>query len=166
MESTERSILDQYCGSMFWVRNFISNCIYAIVIYSHVDKGQCQNRIISECIKRLRFCLIDSQNSNITWYTEYPTLTPCFKLTALTWFPCFYLWLWSSYHVYIAKSSTAKGIPWTILNITKFGICLGLIILETAHLIKKLTSSPDVFLDRLLIHSLILKICTFVRTLH
>lgn len=102
----------------------------------------------------------------MSWDTTSPHLSPCFRHTALVWVPCLFLWLWAPYHVYTAKSSRSKQIPWTLLNGAKFGVGASLLILQAAYLVVLLTASADVVADRLVVHALFLKCATLALSLY
>jgi ATP-binding cassette subfamily C (CFTR/MRP) protein 1 len=59
----------------------------------------------------MNFCSDEFWNSSLTWYTENPNLTLCFRNTALTWLPCAILWLAAPIWFHHLKSHTPKLIP-------------------------------------------------------
>ncbi|XP_071454824.1 multidrug resistance-associated protein 1 isoform X2 [Hetaerina americana] len=84
---------------------------------------------------------------NVTWYTDYPEFTPCFKKTLLVWIPCIFLWVFSPLEFYYILKSKNKNIPWTILNLSKFFIKAVLItvtIVDWSHSINA-SSSIEVY---------------------
>ncbi|XP_046388373.1 multidrug resistance-associated protein 1 isoform X3 [Ischnura elegans] len=93
------------------------------------------------------FCGDKFWDLNVTWNTDYPDFTSCFKKTVLVWIPCLFLWVFSPLEFYYVIISKNRNIPWTILNITKFFITAVLIIVaivDLAHFIN-VSSSDDVY---------------------
>ncbi|XP_021917145.1 multidrug resistance-associated protein 1 isoform X2 [Zootermopsis nevadensis] len=80
------------------------------------------------------FCNSTFWNSNETWYTENPELSPCFQNTVLVWIPCLFLWVFSPLETYYILHSKTRNIPWNWLNITKLVLTVVLVILATADL--------------------------------
>ncbi|XP_048480556.1 multidrug resistance-associated protein 1 isoform X3 [Plutella xylostella] len=80
------------------------------------------------------FCGSQFWDSNLTWYTEDPTFTPCFEKTVLVWAPCLFLWLASVFEAYYILNSKEGVIPWNVLNITKLSLTSLLIVLTFVDL--------------------------------
>ena len=59
----------------------------------------------------MNFCSDEFWNSNLTWYTENPNLTVCFRNTLLTWLPCAVLWLSAPIWFHHLKNHSPKLIP-------------------------------------------------------
>lgn len=74
------------------------------------------------------------QDSNLTWHTDNPDLTPCFEKTVLVWTPCIYLWIASLLDAYYIFYSKERNIPWNILNISKLIVTCLLIVLKFVDL--------------------------------
>nr|CAD7258793.1 unnamed protein product [Timema shepardi] len=68
------------------------------------------------------------QDTNLTWNTTDPDLTPCFQKTVLVWIPCSFLWLFSSLETYYILHSKTKNVPWNWLNISKIALTIALIV--------------------------------------
>nr|CAD7457915.1 unnamed protein product [Timema tahoe] len=73
-----------------------------------------------------------NQDTNLTWNTTDPDLTPCFQKTVLVWIPCSFLWLFSSLETYYILHSKTKNVPWNWLNISKIILTALLIVLSIA----------------------------------
>nr|CAD7444835.1 unnamed protein product [Timema bartmani] len=71
-------------------------------------------------------------DTNLTWNTTDPDLTPCFQKTVLVWIPCSFLWLFSSLETYYILHSKTKNVPWNWLNISKIILTALLIVLSIA----------------------------------
>ncbi|XP_059046549.1 multidrug resistance-associated protein 1 isoform X1 [Achroia grisella] len=80
------------------------------------------------------FCGSDFWDSNLTWYTNNPELTPCFQKTVLVWIPCLYLWVAALLDIYYILHSKERNIPWNILNISKLAITCLLIVVKFVDL--------------------------------
>ncbi|XP_026315306.1 multidrug resistance-associated protein 1 isoform X2 [Hyposmocoma kahamanoa] len=80
------------------------------------------------------FCGSPFWDSNLTWHTENPDLTPCFEKTVLVWTPCIYLWVASLLEAYYIFNSKERNIPWNILNISKLIVTCLLIVLKFVDL--------------------------------
>nr|CAD7454509.1 unnamed protein product [Timema tahoe] len=59
------------------------------------------------------------KDANLTWYTEDPDVTECFQKTALVWFPCLFLWLFTPLEYYYMRCSKSRDIPWNWYNGSK-----------------------------------------------
>ena len=65
-----------------------------------------------------------SQDSNVTWNTPSPDLTPCFQRTVLPWIPCVLLLVLSPLRLYgLSSQKSSKNAPdsnhsW--LSLTKY----------------------------------------------
>ncbi|CAG2053139.1 unnamed protein product [Timema podura] len=78
------------------------------------------------------FCGSVFWDTNLTWNTTDPDLTPCFQKTVLVWIPCSFLWLFSSLETYYILHSKTKNVPWNWLNISKIILTALLIVLSIA----------------------------------
>nr|CAD7573697.1 unnamed protein product [Timema californicum] len=78
------------------------------------------------------FCGSVFWDTNLTWNTTDPDLTPCFQKTVLVWIPCSFLWLFSSLETYYILHSKTKNVPWNWLNISKIILTAILIVLSIA----------------------------------
>ncbi|XP_035434176.2 multidrug resistance-associated protein 1 [Spodoptera frugiperda] len=81
------------------------------------------------------FCGSTFWDSNLTWYTDNPDLSPCFQKTFLVWVPCAFMWVAALVDVYHIVSSKEGNIPWNKLNISKLVIALSLVVLQILNLI-------------------------------
>eukprot|EP00105_Crassostrea_gigas_P001880 XP_011414218.1 PREDICTED: multidrug resistance-associated protein 1 [Crassostrea gigas] len=72
-------------------------------------------------------------DSNVTWNTAYPDLTPCFQKTILRWIPCILLLVLSPLRLWIlsSKESSRQSQPvcHSALSLAKYVLCLGLALL-------------------------------------
>ncbi|XP_049867758.1 multidrug resistance-associated protein 1 isoform X3 [Pectinophora gossypiella] len=97
------------------------------------------------------FCGSKFWDSNLTWYTDSPELTPCFEKTVLVWVPCIYLWVFACLEAYYILNSKERNIPWNMLNISKLIITFLLIVLKfvdlgvTVHRSSKEDEEEEVF---------------------
>ncbi|XP_031762816.2 multidrug resistance-associated protein 1 isoform X5 [Galleria mellonella] len=80
------------------------------------------------------FCGSKFWDSNLTWYTDSPELTPCFQKTVLIWIPCLYLWVTALFDMYYILHSKERNIPWNLLNISKLAITCLLIVVKFVDL--------------------------------
>ncbi|XP_035434175.2 multidrug resistance-associated protein 1 isoform X1 [Spodoptera frugiperda] len=109
------------------------------------------------------FCGSEFWNSNLTWYTDSPELTPCFQKTVLVWTPCLYLWVAAFLDTYYILNSKERNIPWNILNISKLFITCLLIVLKFVDLgvTVHTSSQEDMAVFSADYYSPIIKILTF-----
>ncbi|XP_047509490.1 multidrug resistance-associated protein 1 isoform X4 [Pieris napi] len=111
-----------------------------------------------------QFCGSKFWDSNLTWNTDSPELTPCFEKTVLIWIPCAFLWVGALLETYYILNSKERNIPWNIFNISKLIITILLIVLKfvdlgvTVHKASK--EEEDVF--NVDFYGPIVKILTFV----
>lgn len=72
---------------------------------------------------RLRFffesTILFFQDANLTWYTENPDFTVCFKKSVLVWIPCTFLWTCLPFEIHKLRNSKTRDIPLTLFNINK-----------------------------------------------
>ncbi|CAG7784814.1 unnamed protein product [Allacma fusca] len=73
------------------------------------------------------FCGSKFWDSNLTWYTDSPDLTPCFQSTILVWIPFGFLWLFALVDVYISLQSRQLPLPRNCFNTSKL-ILVGLLL--------------------------------------
>ncbi|CAF4848492.1 unnamed protein product [Pieris macdunnoughi] len=111
-----------------------------------------------------QFCGSKFWDSNLTWNTDSPELTPCFEKTVLIWIPCAFLWVGALLETYYILNSKERNIPWNIFNISKLIITILLIVLKfvdlgvTVHKASK--EEEDVF--NVDFYGPVVKILTFV----
>ncbi|XP_066905600.1 multidrug resistance-associated protein 1 [Halyomorpha halys] len=72
------------------------------------------------------FCGSPFWDSNLTWNSDYPQLTPCFEKTVFVWLPCVFLWVFSCIDIFITFNSKSRDIPWNWKNLGKL-VVLGLL---------------------------------------
>ncbi|KAL4706573.1 hypothetical protein ACJJTC_015771, partial [Scirpophaga incertulas] len=82
-------------------------------------------------------------DSNLTWYTDNPQLSPCIHKTVLIWIPCVYLWVAAFLEIYYMLFSKERNIPWNTLNISKFLVNCVLIVLMFVDLGVKVHNSSQ-----------------------
>ncbi|CAH1406918.1 unnamed protein product [Nezara viridula] len=93
------------------------------------------------------FCGSRFWESNYTWDTETPRLTPCIEKTVL-WIPCLFLWMFSCVDIFYIYTSKSRNIPWNwrnILKLVSLALLLGLCIFELGYNIFK--SDPAYLVD-------------------
>ncbi|XP_045532540.1 multidrug resistance-associated protein 1 isoform X2 [Pieris brassicae] len=81
-----------------------------------------------------QFCGSKFWDSNLTWNTDSPELTPCFQKTVLIWTPCAFLWVGALLETYYILNSKERNVPWNIFNISKLIITILLIVLKFVDL--------------------------------
>ncbi|XP_023349637.1 canalicular multispecific organic anion transporter 2 isoform X2 [Eurytemora carolleeae] len=69
--------------------------------------------------KYLPFCRSKVWDSDITWNTEYPDFTSCFKFTLLIYIPAGILFIGFPFEINKCLTSRHRLIPWGFLNISK-----------------------------------------------
>nr|CAD7256942.1 unnamed protein product [Timema shepardi] len=74
------------------------------------------------------------KDANLTWYTEDPDVTECFQKTALVWFPCLFLWLFTPLEYYYMHCSKSRDIPWNWYNGSKMVLTILLVLLSAGEL--------------------------------
>nr|CAD7402137.1 unnamed protein product [Timema poppensis] len=77
---------------------------------------------------------VSVQDANLTWYTEDPDVTECFQKTALVWFPCLFLWLFTPLEYYYMHCSKSRDIPWNWYNGSKMVLTILLVLLSAGEL--------------------------------
>lgn len=90
------------------------------------------------------FCGSRFWDSNLTWYTEDPDLTPCFQQTVLVWTPCAFLWVFSLIELYYLRNGRNRNVPWSMVNISKLVVISALIVLTLVDLIKAISTEVSV----------------------
>ncbi|KAK8780150.1 hypothetical protein V5799_018514 [Amblyomma americanum] len=76
------------------------------------------------------FCRTPLWQSNVTWHTDYPRLTPCFENTVLTWIPFSVLVLFLPFKVSSSMGPRVKAYPMTLLSYAKYAFTLYLSLLR------------------------------------
>ncbi|XP_053202213.1 multidrug resistance-associated protein 1-like [Panonychus citri] len=74
-------------------------------------------------------------NHNLTWNTNQPKLTRCFHQTVLNWLPALFLSLFSIFEVTKIIKLQKKFIHWNIINRSRLGLTIFLIIINFIQLI-------------------------------
>ncbi|KAJ8895383.1 hypothetical protein PR048_000715 [Dryococelus australis] len=59
------------------------------------------------------------KDSNLTWNTDDPDVTPCFQRTVLVWLPCAFLWALSPVEAYFIVRKWQGSIVWNWRNVSK-----------------------------------------------
>ena len=73
------------------------------------------------------FCGGQFWNQSVTWNTEDPDFTSCFQSTLLCWLPAGFLLLTTPFEVTSWQTSHCPRIPFTVLNLSKLLVSLGLV---------------------------------------
>lgn len=100
------------------------------------------------------------KDSNRTWHSENPDLTPCFQQTVLVYVPCAFLWLFSILEIYYIRNSGDRNIPKNFLNQAKLLLTAVLIILTIIDLVYAINSDDNSHAVHF--YSPVIKIATFV----
>ncbi|XP_073979857.1 multidrug-Resistance like Protein 1 isoform X7 [Rhodnius prolixus] len=85
-----------------------------------------------------RFCDSPFWDTDLTWNTDFPLLTPCFEKTVLVWIPCLFLWVFLPFDIYYIYKSKNKNIPWNWRNILKLVISLLMVLICCIDLVYSL----------------------------
>ena len=128
--------MDDFCGSKFWVR-----------------------RNLFEICRHFKICEI-SQDKNLTWETDNPTLTPCFEQTALVYAPCALLWSFTLLEIYSMRQSYDKNIRVNFLNISKLILTALITIITICDLVYAMTYDGPTYAVHY--YTPVIKIATFV----
>ena len=112
------------------------------------------------------FCESEFWDSNLTWYTEQPQLTPCFQSTVLVYTPALSLVLLGAWDLVTCYYSRSRTIPWSGRLIAKLiltSVALALALLELVSAIYVYTTVDTLFLADIL--APLVKICSFTMSL-
>ncbi|XP_008553086.1 multidrug resistance-associated protein 1 isoform X1 [Microplitis demolitor] len=107
------------------------------------------------------FCGSTFWDSNLTWYTEDPEITPCFQKTVLVWAPCIFLWIFSLLETYYLINSKRKNIPYTWKFISKGVLTIVLIVLSIVDLAVAIHNSNYTTVFNVEYYTPFIKIITF-----
>ena len=89
------------------------------------------------------FCGGEFWNSSFSWNTEDPDFTECFQNTLLAWLPAAFLLLTTPFEVTSWQSSHCPRIPFTVLNLSKLLVSLGLVALCITEMVFLEDTSVD-----------------------
>lgn len=70
------------------------------------------------------FCDTPLWQSNVTWHTNYPRLTPCFEQTVLTWIPFSVLVVFFPIKLLSSVGPRVPSYPMTLLSYAKYALTL------------------------------------------
>lgn len=76
------------------------------------------------------FCSTPLWQSNVTWNTDYPRLTPCFENTVLTWIPFSVLVVYLPFKMVSSLGPKVRPYPMTLLSYAKYAFMLYLCLLR------------------------------------
>lgn len=76
------------------------------------------------------FCSTPLWQPNVTWYTDYPRLTPCFENTVLTWIPFSVLVVFLPFKMVSSIGPKVPPYPMTLLSYAKYAFMLYLCLLR------------------------------------
>lgn len=133
--------MDEFCGSTFWV----SSCHYHMISFDFL----------------IFVKLLNLKDSNLTWHSDNPDLTPCFQQTVLVWVPCAFLWIFTLLEIYYIKHSGDKNIPKNFLNQSKLTLTAFLAILSISDLVYAINYDEGASYP-LHFYSPVIKIASFV----
>ncbi|XP_057325981.1 multidrug resistance-associated protein 1 isoform X3 [Microplitis mediator] len=108
-----------------------------------------------------QFCGSTFWDSNLTWYTEDPEITPCFQKSVLVWAPCIFLWVFSLLETYYLINSKRKNIPYTWKFISKGVLTIVLIVLSVVDLAVAIHNSNYTTVFNVDYYTPFIKIITF-----
>uniref|UniRef100_A0A069DZT4 ABC-type glutathione-S-conjugate transporter n=1 Tax=Panstrongylus megistus TaxID=65343 RepID=A0A069DZT4_9HEMI len=111
-----------------------------------------------------RFCDSPFWDTNLTWNTDFPLLTPCFEKTVLVWVPCLFLWAFLPFDIYYIYTSKNRNIPWNWKNILKLVVSVLMVLIcciEFVYTLVKLFGNADV-VHQVDIYTPIIKIAAIV----
>lgn len=80
--------------------------------------------------KTIPLCSTPLWDANLTWWTENPDFTPCFHKTVMQYVPFALLLLLSPYQFYSMFKSRHRGIPISLICITRIILTTLLVVLE------------------------------------
>ena len=112
------------------------------------------------------FCESEFWDSNLTWYTERPQLTPCFQSTVLVYTPALGLVLVGAWDLVTCYQSRSRTVPWSSRLIAKLSlttVALALALLEMVSAIYVYTTVNTLFLADIL--APVVKISSFIMSL-
>ena len=89
------------------------------------------------------FCGGEFWNSSFTWNTEDPDFTECFQNTLLAWLPAAFLLFTTPFEVTSWQSSHCPRIPFTVLNVSKLLVSMGLVAVTVTELVGLDGSNSD-----------------------
>ena len=89
------------------------------------------------------FCGGELWNRSTVWDTEDPDFTECFHNTVLSWLPAAFLLLTTPFEVTSWQSSQCPRLPFTVLNVSKLLLSLGLVAVTVTELVMLEDSSLD-----------------------
>ena len=109
------------------------------------------------------FCGGKLWDLSATWNTDDPDFTKCFENTVLAWIPAGFLILTTPFEVTTWQDSKCPRIPFTVLNVTKILLTIGLMMACVAELVI-LESSDIVVADAEYVGSAV-EACAYLYTL-
>ena len=112
------------------------------------------------------FCESEFWDSNLTWYTERPQLTPCFQSTVLVYTPALSLVLVGAWDLVTCYHSRSRTVPWSSRLIAKLSltsVALALALLELVSAIYVYTTVHTLFLADII--APVVKILSFIMSL-
>lgn len=125
--------------------------------------GECsQFKLLNDILLFVRHFSFTSQDTNRTWNTNNPDLTPCFEQTALVYAPCAFLWVFTLLEIYYIKKSGDRNIPLNFLNISKLLLTAAIAILTIIDIVYALTTDYTTYPVHF--YTPVIKLATFVST--
>ncbi|XP_066905601.1 multidrug resistance-associated protein 1 [Halyomorpha halys] len=91
------------------------------------------------------FCGSPFWDTNLTWNSEHPQLTPCFEKTAMVWAPGLFLWLFSCIDIFFTFNSKTRNIPWNWKCLGRLIVLGLLIVLCIAEFIYYMNTAEEYF---------------------
>ena len=89
------------------------------------------------------FCGGEFWNESVSWNTESPDFTSCFQRTLLSWLPAGFLLVTTPFEVTSWQSSHCPRIPFTVLNLSKLLVSLGLVAVCVTEMVLLEDASVD-----------------------
>lgn len=102
------------------------------------------------------------KDSNLTWHSDNPDLTPCFEQTVLVYVPCAFLWFFTLLELYYIRNSGDKNIPRNFLNQSKLVLTAVASIISITDLVYAISYDDSDVTHAVHHYTPVIKIATFV----
>lgn len=109
------------------------------------------------------FCNTSFWNTSFSWDTELPSLTPCFRHTALIWLPCSVAWFLAPFEAWSLANRGGHSSPCSLLYATKlvfqvltFAVCATKLAVSSLLYLHRETDLADVAGTSVLLCTLVL----------
>lgn len=109
------------------------------------------------------FCNTSFWNTTLSWDTEVPSVTPCFRHTALIWLPCSVAWFLALCEAWALAHRTSHSSPCSLLYASKlvfqvltFAVCATKLVVSSLLYLRHETDLADVAGTSVLLCTLVL----------